>query len=305
VVKPVDLRALSRGLTVLALAAGLGAAACSTPNGATAISAGAAASADGQIAARFTADTARRLEALVAAFPGRAGIWIADPATSAPLYSHDAEAKVLSASLYKLGVLMEAERRIDRGELHYNDTITIGPEDVTEEGSGYEVGAVLAVDDALEAMITVSDNGAALALWHLFGGDNIDASLARAGLSDFRVTLDAAGDNTATPHSIGTFFTLLAKKELVSAGASARMLARLERQTIKDRLPAALPEGVVVAHKTGNLVGLAHDAGVIFTSHGPLVVVVMTWDADDATANVFIADLGALVYGAVEGGPVR
>jgi beta-lactamase class A len=309
VVKPVDLRAFSRGVAVLAFVAGLGAAACSSPNGhlGKAISAGAASPLPlaGQLAARFTADAARRLEMLVAAFPGGAGIWIADPTTSAPVYSHNAEEEVLAASLYKLAVLMEAERRVDSGDLHYQDTIAIGPLDVTDEGSVYEVGAVVGLDDALETMITVSDNGTALALWRLFGGESIDAALARAGIADFHVTLDPAGDNITTPHAIGTFFTQLARNELVSASASARMQARLERQTIKDRLPAALPDSAVVAHKTGNLVGLAHDAGIIFTAHGPLVVVVMTWDADDATANAFIADVGALVYRVAEGAPLR
>src|SRR5206468_2519856 len=71
------------------------------------------------------------------------------------------------------------------------------------------------------------------------------------------------------------------------------------RQEINDRLPAALPDGVVVAHKTGNLLGLAHDAGIIFTPSGPRIVVAMTWDAYDEDANAFIANVGALVYSAV------
>jgi beta-lactamase class A len=118
-------------------------------------------------------------------------------------------------------------------------------------------------------------------------------------MPDFDVTLDDTGNNIATPRAIGTFFTRLAKRQLVSAAASSRMLARLERQKINDRLPAALPGSVVIAHKTGNLAGLAHDAGIIFTPTGPRVVVVMTWDANDVAANAFIAAVGALVYSAV------
>jgi beta-lactamase class A len=245
----------------------------------------------------FSTEVVHRLDALVAAFPGRAGVWIADRASTTPLYSHDANTNVTTASLYKLGVLMEAERRVDSGQLRYRDLITIGEDDVTDEGSGYEVGAVLSVDDALEAMITLSDNGAALALWHLFGGDTIDATLARAGMPDFHVTFDSAGNTVATPRAIGTFFGLLARKELVSAAASERMLARLKRQTINDRLPAALPKQTVVAHKTGNLEGLIHDAGFIFTPTGERIVVVMTWDAYEG-ANAFIAEIAKVVYGA-------
>jgi hypothetical protein len=74
------------------------------------------------------------------------------------------------------------------------------------------------------------------------------------------------------------------------------MVARLSRQQINDRLPAALPDGVVVAHKTGNLPGLTHDAGIIFTPSGPRVVVAMTWDAFDADAYAFIANVASTVY---------
>jgi beta-lactamase class A len=251
----------------------------------------------GEARAAFSTDVVHRLDALVAGFPGRAGVWIADRASTTPLYSHDAGTNVTTASLYKLGVLMEAERRVDSGQLRYRDLITIGEDDVTEEGSGYEVGAVLSVDDALEAMITLSDNGAALALWHLFGGDIIDATLARAGMPDFHVTFDSTGNTVATPRAIGTFFGLLARKELVSAAASERMLARLQRQTINDRLPASLPRQTVVAHKTGNLDGFIHDAGIIFTPTGERIVVVMTSDAFEA-ANDFIAEIAQIVYSA-------
>ncbi len=204
----------------------------------------------------LSAEVVRRIDGLVATFPGKAGVWIADPVSAAPLYAHDADAKVTTASLYKLGVLMEAERRVDAGQLHYADPITIGPDDVTDEGSAYGPGAVLSLDDALEAMITVSDNGAALALWHLFGGSAIEASLVRAGLPEL-LTFDTNGNTLTTPHATGMFFQLLARRELVSAAASERMLARLERQTLNDRLPALLPKQTVVAHKTGNLAGLS------------------------------------------------
>ena len=256
-----------------------------------------AAAAGARAAAPFSTDVVRRLEALIAAFPGRTGVWIADPVSSAPLYSRDANTPIVSASLYKLGVLFEAERRVDQGELRYADSVTIGADDVSDEGSVYEVGAVVSVDEALEAMITVSDNGTALALWHRFGGDAMDASLARAGLGDLHVTLDANGNTVATPRAIGTFFRLLARRELVSAAASDRMLRRLERQKINDRLPAELPAKTVIAHKTGNLAGVAHDAGIIVTSSGARIVVVMTWDASEG-ANALIAAIGAVVYDA-------
>jgi beta-lactamase class A len=245
-----------------------------------------------------TADLVQQLDGLISSFPGGAGIWIGDPTIATPLFTHDPDEQVIAASLYKLGVLAEAERRVDAGELHYSDTITIQPEDITVDGSFEDAGTELTLDEALEAMITISDNGSALALWRILGGANIDATLDEAGIKDFHVAQSDAEDNWATPHAIGTFFTLLAKRQLISAAASDRMLARLERQQINDRLPAQLPSDVVVAHKTGNLTGLAHDAGIIFTKTGPRVVVAITWNALDEDAADFISSIGSLVYSA-------
>lgn len=253
----------------------------------------------GRPADASTADLVAHLDELAASFPGGVGLWIADPNATKPLYTRNPDEHVIAASLYKLGILAEAERRVDNGELKYSDLITIEPEDITEDGSFEDAGAELTLDDALEAMITISDNGAALALWHFLGPENIDATLTKIGLADFHVALNDDEDNVVTPRAVGTYFTMLAKKQLISAAASDRMLARLERQQINNRLPADLPDGVVIAHKTGNLVGAVHDAGIIFTPSGPRVVVAMTWDAYAEEADPFIASVGSIVYSAV------
>jgi beta-lactamase class A len=243
-----------------------------------------------------TSDLVKQLDGLIGSFPGGAGIWVADPTVATPLFAHDPEEQIIAASLYKLGVLAEAERRVDTGELHYSDVITIEPEDITSDGSFEDAGTHLTLDQALEAMITISDNGAALALWHILGGANIDATLEKAGIQNFHVAFDDTEPNWATPHAIGTYFTLLAKRQLISPAASDRMLARLKRQQINDRLPAQLPSDVVIAHKTGNLSGVTHDAGIIYTKTGPRVVVAMTWDALDEEAANFISTIGSMVY---------
>jgi beta-lactamase class A len=247
-----------------------------------------------------TAELLQQLDQLVGAFPGGAGLWIGDPNADKVLYSHSADEPIITASLYKLAVLVEAERRVDAGQLKYSDTITIEEEDITDDGSFEAAGTALTLDEALEVMITISDNGAALALWHVLGAENINATLRNAGINDFHVFVSWGKDsNVATPRAVGTLLTLLAKRQLISAAASDRMLARLQRQQINDRLPAGLPQGVVVAHKTGNLTGIVHDAGIIFTPSGPRVVVAMTWDAYEGDAYAFIANVGSMVYSAV------
>src|ERR671935_201463 len=237
------------------------------------------------------------LDARVGAFEGSAGIVVQDGTSGKTVYEHDADASVITASLYKLGVLVEVERRVDAGTMRYSNSITIEPEDVTEDGSYELVGTALSLDDALEQMITISDNGAAHALERIVGARQINDTLAALHIQPFRLAEDADEDNIASPRAIATLFTLLAQRRLISQAASDRMLKRLERQKINDRLPAALPVGTVVAHKTGNIGFATHDAGIIYGKAGePMVVVAMTWDSGEEAAVDFIQSVGSLVY---------
>ncbi|MEA2662152.1 MAG: beta-lactamase class [Chloroflexota bacterium] len=250
-------------------------------------------------ASASTADLVMQVDGLVRSFPGDAGVYIADPTATQPLYAHEDTVPFVTASLYKLGILAHVESLVDATTLAYTDTIEIQPEDITDDGSYEIAGTVMTIDEALEAMVTVSDNGSALAFWHALGPDNINATLQRLGLADFHIASDDNDDNTATARVIGQYFTLLAQRKLVSAAASDRMLARLERQQINDRLPSELPAATVVAHKTGNLGFVTHDAGIIYTPSGPRVVVGLTANTDEEEAVHFLGGLGALVYAAV------
>lgn len=249
--------------------------------------------------AASTQDLVIQVDGLVKSFPGDAGVYVADPFAPVPLYTHDADVQFIAASIYKLGILVHVESLVEAGRLAYTDTIEIQPEDITEDGSYEIAGTVLTIDEALEAMITLSDNGTALALWHSLGPDNINATLQKLGLAAFHIARDDDDDHVVTPRVIGQYFTLLAQRKLVSAAASDRMLARLERNQINDRLPAELPAGTVVAHKTGNLGFVTHDAGIIYTAQGPRVVVGMTANTDEEEAVHFLGGLGALVFSAV------
>jgi beta-lactamase class A len=232
-------------------------------------------------------------------FGGTAGVFIAIPGRPEPLYAADADAPFVAASLYKLAVLLRVESLVQGGALSYHDTITIEDVDVTQDGSNEFPGTTLTIDRALEEMITYSDNGAALALVRVYGAAKTNATLAAAGIKGWHIAESDDEDSVATARALGTFFDLLATRRLVSADASDRMLARLERQQINDRLPRDLPADVAVAHKTGDLVGLIHDAGVIQTPEGPRIAVVLTSGGTEATAKDLIAGLGAIVYSAI------
>jgi beta-lactamase class A len=124
------------------------------------------------------------------------------------------------------------------------------------------------------------------------GGDTGAAPVWRALLDD---RADQAL-NVTTAADIATLYLLLVNGQVISESVSQEMLALLENQQINDRLPAYLPDGTVVAHKTGNLDGLIHDAGVIYAPAGPVIVVVLTEDVDEGGAIDLIATIARLAY---------
>jgi beta-lactamase class A len=241
-----------------------------------------------------TPEAAERIDALLARIDGHAAVVVAAGQSGALLYTAEPDEPVFAASLYKLAVLLEAERRVDAGTLRLKDKITVIAADQDESGSFTAVGSVLTVDEALERMIVLSDNAAALAMIRKLGIPAIQATLDREQIGYLRFTADGA---ITTARAIATFFGELLRGSLVSREASARMLARLGRQRIDDRLPAALPEGVVIAHKTGNLGFATHDAGIVSGPGGAtIVLVVLTWDTGEQEGIDLIKEIAILAY---------
>jgi beta-lactamase class A len=72
----------------------------------------------------------------------------------------------------------------------------------------------------------------------------------------------------------------------------------LMRQEFNEEIPAGLPAGVKVAHKTGWITGVRHDAAIVYPpGRKPYVLVVLTRDiTDDTLSRRLIADISKLVY---------
>jgi beta-lactamase class A len=78
---------------------------------------------------------------------------------------------------------------------------------------------------------------------------------------------------------------------------SAAILDILKQQAVDDRFPCLLPFETEMAHKTGNLDHVVHDAGIIWTPDGPVILVAMVENAeDDAIASQVIQQLALIAY---------
>ena len=82
------------------------------------------------------------------------------------------------------------------------------------------------------------------------------------------------------------------------------MIDILARQEFNDEIPAGLPAGTRIAHKTGWITGVTHDAAIVYPpGRKPYVLVVLTKGIPDRpVAQKLIADISRLVWDAVTAG---
>ena len=167
----------------------------------------------------------------------------------------------------------------------------------------------ISLRDAIELMITVSDNAATNAVVERCGGTSaVNAYLERLGLRetrllglvDFaRITHDLAGGmGISTPREQTTLLTRLAKAEILSAELCAHLLAVLERQHFQDQLPRWLgwnpyaqyhgrEQPIHVGSKSGELDGIRADVAVVrHAEKGTLALAVFTDGAGDLRETV-------------------
>jgi beta-lactamase class A len=77
------------------------------------------------------------------------------------------------------------------------------------------------------------------------------------------------------------------------------MFDLLVQQTSNDRLPAMLPAGVIVAHKTGELPGVRNDGGIVRCPGESYIIVVMSRDGDPDEEVEAEANISQMVYDAL------
>jgi beta-lactamase class A len=118
-----------------------------------------------------------------------------------------------------------------------------------------------------------------------------DAKAFRAGIN-----------NTTTAYDLMLLLRLLAEKKFLDGRACERMIEILSAQRFNEGIPAGLPTGTRVAHKTGSITGINHDAAIVYApGRKPYVIVVLTRGLADAKrSDRLIAEISRLVYRALE-----
>ena len=168
------------------------------------------------------------------------------------------------------------------------------------------IGRMLTVHELAEHMIVTSSNLATNLLLDLVGIEAARASLARLHVSgiDLRRGVEdesaweAGINNRVTAAGLCETLRLVEEGKAISADASKAMLDILHQQRFRRGIPAGLPEDARVAHKTGEISTVAHDAGIVYLDgRDAYVVVILTeWAPDVNARQETIARISRAVY---------
>jgi len=228
-----------------------------------------------------------------------------------------------AASTMKLPVMMELFHQVQQGKLQLDDPLLIKNEfHSIVDGSKYVLSAA---DDSeaelykaegqtrplrqlCELMITVSSNFAANLLIEKLGVENIRATVRHYGADGMNVlrgvedgkAFEKGLNNTTTARALGALLQAIAEGKAVDPASSREMAAILERQKFNDAIPAGLPAGIPVAHKTGDITKIHHDAAIVYSKRPYVLVILVRGLGDLKDSAALMADISRELYQATE-----
>jgi beta-lactamase class A len=181
---------------------------------------------------------------------------------------------------------------------------TLDPKDDSELELYKAIGQARTLRQLCELMITVSSNFATNLLIDKLGVENIRAtvhSLHADGMNVLRGVEDNKAyekgmNNTTTARGLQLLLEAIAEGKAVDEETSREMRDILERQKFNEGIPAGLPPGTRVAHKTGDLTKIHHDAGIVYKQRPYVLVVLVRGIPDFKKSGRLIADISREIY---------
>ncbi len=244
------------------------------------------------------AELAERLQPLIDGHAGKVAVAVKHLKTGES-FAYQADVPMPTASLIKFPVMIEAYRQAKEGKVDLNKMLTLREEDKVP-GSGiltqhFSAGANISLRDAIRLMIVYSDNTATNLVLGEIGLQAVADEMQRLECRNTRINAlvfrretsiapqrsKQFGLGSTTASEMLRLFELLHKKELVDADSSARMLDHLKHCEDRTKLASRLPSRVAIAHKSGSVSQVRCDAGIIYSSSGPIAICVLTAENDD------------------------
>jgi len=240
-------------------------------------------------------------------------------------WSYNADAWFHAASTMKLAVLLGVFHQVDRGELaldapvHVRNRFTsiVNQEpfmldlgrDADPDVYGH-LGKTLTVKQLAYWMITKSSNLATNLLVEVVGIPTIQLALDELEIDGVKVlrgvedqrAFEAGLNNEVTAHGLLRLLRLIAEGKAYSQKACDEMLQILLEQQYRSGIPAGLPKAARVAHKTGNISTVHHDAGIVYLEgRKPYVLVILTQFPAEQGRGTAVADVSRDIFNTLAG----
>ena len=226
-----------------------------------------------------------------------------------------------AASTMKVPVMMEIYRQAAQGKFSLDDPIPVKNDFLSiADGSHYsvsvaddsepslykKVGQTETIRELMRLMIISSSNLATNILIERVTAPRVMDLMRNIGANRIRVlrgvedskAYERGMNNTTTARDLMIVFRRIAERRAMSEKASDEMVKVMLDQQFNEGIPAGLPQTARVAHKTGSITKVNHDAAIIFLpNRKPYVLVVLTRGIqDEKRAHKLIADISRVIY---------
>ncbi len=262
----------------------------------------------------------KEIEKLATAFGAEVGLSFHD--LESGLVIEINERRVMhAASLMKVPVMVEVFRRIDKGELSWEQKVlvrnsfasladgtpySLQPEDDSDPEFYSLEGQSVPLKELLFRMITVSSNLATNILIDLVKAEAVMDTMRELGVVNMKVlrgvedakAFEKGLNNVTDARDMRVVLEAIVSGQAASRQSCQAMLEILEAQKFREGIPAGLPAEVKVGNKTGSITRIAHDAAVVFPpGRQPYILVVLTQGIEkEEEAEKLTASISRLIY---------
>lgn len=237
------------------------------------------------------------------------------------IYARNEDQTFHAASTMKVPVMMALFQAVDNGELRLDQPIPVRNEfqsladgspfalDAKDDGDPdlYQaVGSTRPLEELIRRMITRSSNLATNLLIEKIGASRAQDLI--RGLGGYHTIIlrgvedekayRAGLNNVTAAEDLAIALTAIAQGTGFKPPSNEKMIEFLKGQEFNEKIPAGLPPGIPVAHKTGDITGFHHDAAIVYPpGEKPYILVVMTEGyQDEKDANRTIAAISQVVW---------
>lgn len=252
-------------------------------------------------------DLQERINEIVARIPGKASIKLLAPGGELDLA---ADGRISAASLIKVPIMMAAYLKAEHEGLDLQQLVPI-PKEQRVGGMGVvthlSANLALPLEDVVTLMIIVSDNTATNLCIDAVGIDYVSQILVEFGcqqtvlgrrLMDYEARSRGL-DNWTSAADMVTLLREIWEGTKLPAGGQEKMRSNLMAQQFNTKLPRRIPygAGTIVAHKTGEITAVEHDAAIIEVNGKRAYLAVLLHELTDTYAGQdAMAEIGKLVW---------